>query len=475
MAPRRRTSLQMVGMALVATAAAALVPVGPGAGAASGDVTPVLVRDVWPGTFGSAPNELTVAGGNLFFSATHPTYGRELWMTTAAGTTRMVRNLVADTGGRAGSSPTHLTAVASRLFFLADDASQDTELYVSDGTAAGTRRVEELNPFGDATVAEMTAVGDTLYFVLTDPHTFAHALWKSDGTAGGTHVVHNFVQVQDPGPEDLVEMGGLLYFSAFRDPVGPAGGRYLYKSDGTAAGTVPVKRVNLVPDDVTAVGDRLYFSALLAGNPSDSELWTSDGTAAGTHLVRNINPTVGQGSDPQQITAVGGDGMLYFTARDSGGDREVYKSDGTTAGTRRVRNIRAAGSSFPGNLTDVNGVLYFTAQNDDFRIELFRSDGTFAGTKQVPPSYAVGSSSPHDLTAFGDLLYYGAKANATQDQLWVTDGTVAGTRAVGQASTSNGASPGDMVAFNGTLYFRDGTEGPDFPQGSELYKLTIEP
>lgn len=442
--------------------------------AASGDLHLTLVRDISPGFPAGAPSDLEVAGGNLYFAATHPSYGRELWMVTSGGTVKMVRNLVADPDGFAsGSIPSHLTAVGSRVFFLANDGTQDEELYVSDGTAAGTRRVEELNPFGDADITEMTAVGDTLYFLLDD--TFGrNELWKSDGTASGTRRVYKWTQVQDPDPHDLTEMGGSLYFSAFRDTGTGAAGVYLYKSDGTTAGTMPVKRVNLVAQGLTAVGDHLYFSGLVAGNSSDAELWTSDGTGAGTHVVRNIVTTAGVGSSPQQITPVGNAGMFYFTAQDGAGDRELYKSDGTAAGTRRVRDINASQSSNPKYLTDVDGKVFFNAFIGN-RLELFVSDGTFAGTKQLPTSSPLGTTNPQELTAFGGRLFYRGFTDATHDQLWTSDGTAAGTRAVGPVSPSNDVSPGDFAVFDGALYLREGSGPPADAFGAELYKVTVEP
>lgn len=434
-----------------------------------------MVRDLSPGLPGSTPSDLEVAGGNLYFAATHPDYGRELWMVTSGGSLKMVRNLVPDSDGFArGGLPSHLVAVGSRVFFLANDGAQDEELYVSNGTAAGTRRVKELNPFGDAGITEMTAVGDTLYFLLDD--TFGHnELWRSDGTASGTHRVYKWTQVQNANPHDLTEMGGLLYFSAFRDTGTGAAGVYLYKSDGTTAGTAPVKRVNLVAEDLTAVGDHLYFSALVAGVSTDAELWTSDGTGAGTHLVRNINTTAGHGSDPEQITPVGGAGMFYFTAKDTSGDRELYKSDGTAAGTRRVRDVNPGGSSDPKYLTDVNGKVFFNAFVGS-KLELFVSDGTFAGTKQLPSSSPSGTTNPQELTAFGGRVFYRGFTDATHDQLWMSDGTAAGTRAVGPVTPAGGdLSPGDLTVFEGALYLRDGSGPPADAYGPELYKVTIEP
>ena len=81
--------------------------------------------DINTGPFGSNPAGFANVSGTLFFAAqfgepfTSGQRGRELWMSdgTAAGTVE-----VADIfPGAAGSSPKLLTAVGGRLFFEAND------------------------------------------------------------------------------------------------------------------------------------------------------------------------------------------------------------------------------------------------------------------------------------------------------------------------------------------------------------------
>ena len=82
------------------------------------------------------------------------------------------------------------------------------------------------------------------------------------------------------------------------------------------------------------------------------ELWRSDGTRAGTVLVKDINPDA-YDSDPSSLTGVGG--RLFFTAEDGIHGRELWKSDGTEAGTVLVKDIQpgAAATSDPSSLTGV--------------------------------------------------------------------------------------------------------------------------
>src|SRR5688500_15597484 len=96
------------------------------------------------------------------------------------------------------------------------------------------------------------------------------------------------------------------------------------------------------------------------------ELWKSDGTAAGTVLVKDINPSTafGGGSSPFELTAVGG--TLYFTAFDGVGGINIalWKRDGTAAGTVMDAAINPGPArSDPRNLAFVNGSLFFSADD----------------------------------------------------------------------------------------------------------------
>src|SRR4051812_13248349 len=100
----------------------------------------------------------------------------------------------------------------------------------------------------------------------------------------------------------------------------------LWKSNGTAKGTVAVKGgFNDRPFSLTDVNGTLFF---LAGSTSISqtELWKTDGTAKGTTLVTTL--TVGFGYvDPQSLLSF--NGRLFFTVRTDGTGRELWSSDGT--------------------------------------------------------------------------------------------------------------------------------------------------
>ena len=123
------------------------------------------------------------------------------------------------------------------------------------------------------------------------------------------------------------------------------------------------------------------------------------------------------------------DNAVFFSAFDRTSGFELWKSDGTEAGTVRVKDINpGASGSIPGGFTVFNNALYFSAFDATSGFELWRSDGTEAGTVRVKDiNPGPGGSSPFGFTISNNALYFSADDGTNGFELWKSDGTEPGT------------------------------------------------
>jgi ELWxxDGT repeat protein len=303
-------------------------------------------------------------------------------------------------------------------------------------------------------------IGSTYFFPANDG-TNGTELWKSDGTEAGTVMVKNIrAGASGSSPSKLTVVGDILFFSAY-DSVN---GGELWKSDGTEAGTVMVKDIrtgvdedddplSASPDDLIAFGSSLYFAA--DDGTNGEELWKSNGTEAGTVMVKDIL-TGPSGSSPDNMMVAGG--TLFFTATDGTNGDELWKSNGTEAGTVMVKDIvTGPDGGDPTKLTAVGSNLYFSANDTGAGgsgRELWKSDGSTEGTFLVKDIDTSGDGSPSDLTAVGSTLFFAAYDVTNGWELWKSDGTSDTTVRVKDIRPGTlGSNPYYFKAFEGKLYF----------------------
>ena len=180
-------------------------------------------------------------------------------------------------------------------------------------------------------------------------------------------------------------------------------------SGGTGTLTM-VKDIN--PSGSSSLQYIISLGSILLLGSSDGingrELWKSDGTDAGTVMVKDINTIPGENSNPSQFVVMGG--IAYFRADDGINGPELWKSDGTPGGTMMVKDINTVyGGSFPENLTVIGSTLYFSADDGINGGELWKSDGTEAGTVMMADIIpGVQGSSPKELIVMGSSLYFAA-------------------------------------------------------------------
>lgn len=368
-----------------------------------------------------------------------------------------------------------------RGFHIFEDSvffNTDAGLWISDGTATGARLLtptpEDANIFIDSIVRLGGAV---IAYVRGWPY---YGFWEIDKTKG---LISQRISSRNAEFGVIASIGNSLYFSSRDNFFGPNVNIELWRSDGTESGTFQAADIwpgdrseeSSDPRGFTVLGGNLLFTA--NDGTHGFELWRSDGTAAGTAMVADINPgNVGSvhfwpyGQQPVI------QGSIYFAATDGESGYELWKSDGTSAGTKRVADINpGSNGSSPRELTVVGETLYFTAFSQG-GYGLWKSDGTEEGTQLVSgidkPQFNIYRSEPRYLTAVGDSVFFTAIGNLnTGRELWKSDGTAAGTKMVADIFPgSTGSEPRDLKLVGNTLYF---SAKSDLTSGRQLWALDV--
>jgi ELWxxDGT repeat protein len=422
-----------------------------------------LLKDINP-TTGSIPRPELSYNGWMYFSAEDGVHGRELWKTdgTSANTV-LVKDIYP---GATDAEPSGLVVFNNKIYFEAKDPVNGSELWVTDGTEAGTVLFKDINPgIGNSNPFPIfISNGSILFFANDGVH--GKELWKSDGTVLGTTLLKdiNVGSGSSATTWAFNAIGNTVFFPAY-DGAADQGfhGTELWKTDGTAAGTVMVKDINptihpsdqyagSMPSDMINWNGILYFRA--NGAKDNSEVWRSDGTEAGTYLLKEINPGLSgltSGSAPNYFSIV--NGMLLFEATDLTSGFELWKTDGTEAGTVMVKDIYLAGGSSPTRLRVMGNNVYFAATDPVNGRELWKSDGTAEGTILVKDIYAGPTDSyPWCHSVISNRLYFNADDGINGTEMWVSDGSEAGTHMVQNLAPGNEISnPAGIWTINGKL------------------------
>lgn len=301
----------------------------------------------------------------------------------------------------------------------------------------------------------------------------------------------------------FVKLNNSFYFAGGDD----ANGIELWKSDGTAEGTLLVK--DIIPgatgsnvQNLIEYNGKIYFCATDIVN--GAELWVSDGTADGTKMLKDINPnrvgTGNPGSSPRQFTI--SNGILYFIVSINSYNSAVWRTDGTAEGTTQVLGGINTGLKL---LKTVGNKLYINGES--YNGALYASDGTVAGTKKLtideygqiesitvvnnelvfatkysngqkwrvyklnPINDALtliksfeattyGNIELDNITAVGSSFFFSIRtdngSSVYTDDLWKSDGTPGGTIVLKSFPWSRFSSNSQMqnfVALNGKLCF----------------------
>ncbi|MBC7936604.1 MAG: hypothetical protein H7Y86_14735 [Rhizobacter sp.] len=205
-----------------------------------------------PGTAGS---NYAVLNNKMYFSGFDYTNGSELWVTDGTGPgTHMVINMRADAGGVLNSgAPMAMTVYNSKIYFSAADDTHGQELFVTDGTAAGTTLVKDMWPGPDNSLPYQMVIHNGLLYLLNN---YNREMWKSDGTTAGTQLVATAPESARFG----AVWNNKIYIISNTN-------QYLWQSDGvsatigyaTATNTAALIGIYATDAGLTAYNSALYF------------------------------------------------------------------------------------------------------------------------------------------------------------------------------------------------------------------------
>jgi ELWxxDGT repeat protein len=413
-----------------------------------------LVKDINLGVINNSfPSYLTNHNGKIYFRAgngeSHKLYESD---GTDAGTF-----LVGPTENSAGVI-WNLISYNGSLIFSYDDGINGSELWISDGTNAGTMMLLDINPGSLGSQPEYFTICNGLLFFQASNPTRTQGLWVSDGTTLGTQMVGN--QYSQPFSSiKFLSFNNKIYFS------GNTGTGYgMWESDGTDAGTFIVKTGNIGSSGGSygVIGSKFYFSS--GDGTNGYELWESDGTDAGTVLLKDINPGA-LGSNISNIFT--SNNKIYFSAEDGVNGTEIWVSDGTASGTELLKDVFVGISgSNPESLIELNSEMYFFAFNGTAS-QLYKTDGTAAGTILIQTLDGVGYVQ-YVYEMNGKIYFPGSSTFGGAGNLYESDGTEAGTFQIAPFITSEVPTYSNFLNYNSELYL------PAYfgNQGVELCKYT---
>ncbi|MBL7717312.1 MAG: T9SS type A sorting domain-containing protein [Flavipsychrobacter sp.] len=233
----------------------------------------------------------------------------------------------------------------------------------------------------------------------------------------------------------------------------------LWITDGSSGGTQMLMQFaihdSVRPTGLIKVNNEIYFFA--DDGVHGQELWKTNGTQAGTLLVKDIKPGPGSSINWKQpiekhlrynIQAL--NNKMYFIADDGVSGGELWSSDGTASGTTLFYDFYPGpgGGTFPQqNLVATTNKIFFTAttySGTDTFNALQATDGTLANTIVVFDSVYIDDLR---MIAFNDKVIFGPQQ--LTENTYISDGTPSGTHIIFPGE-SNG---GEIAVVNNTAYF----------------------
>ena len=299
-----------------------------------------------------------------------------------------------------------------------------TELWKSDGTAAGTKlRVQGHHPGpGASALSNPTAVGQTVFFTVADGERQEFVGHRRYGVRDADAPGRRLPRLQD-GLVQMTAAGSAPCSSPIPTP--PAGSR-----SGRVTGPPPGRYAELhdfsghrLPGLHPLHGRRRRRLLLRGRGGRDAAVVAERRTAVGTVRLADVAPSRRQPGLAGDITVEAGPSTSTRTTAST--ESSCGAATGTAAGTRMVRDVNPGpADSWPRQITVAGGRLHFSADDGRHGEELGpatapqRARG-WSATSTPRPAGGAGLGrrrvpvNPSHLTAVGDAVFFVADNSTT--------------------------------------------------------------
>jgi trimeric autotransporter adhesin len=329
--------------------------------------------DAYPDIFG---NEFVQLDDKFIFVASPTdTINWELWVTDGTDNgTKMIKDIKTGKGLFDRSSlPQGLTKIGNTVCFAAIDDNHGYELWVTDGTANGTKILKDIFPGSGSSFLyyhiNFIPMGNQFIFIAYDSD-YRGQLWISNGTEEGTKMIVEIEKEPNESVsiENRTDVNGVFYFQKNFFNLGTLlyDSAQLWKSDGSVNGTLKVTDLNkeFYIKSFVSYHSGLHF---MQANSNKNELWKSDGTKEGTYKISQFQ--IPEKSTDKLFVL---NDNIYFAALDSDHILKLWKSDGTSNGTFPVENWNETKITSISNITLFKDGIYFSSSHQDYGTALFK-------------------------------------------------------------------------------------------------------
>lgn len=432
---------------------------------------PVLVLDIAPGNTNAFPtnaSNMVSFGENLIFTASTNDYGLELYISDgSASGTKLLKDI---NPGSSNSGIRKLYAAKNYVYFFANDGVHGKEVWRTDGTTEGTVMIKDIIPGSSDGIYEsfdkIAEVSDSAFYFISSPAN--RGLYMTNGTEDNVFLIKHTDDLKDV----LGTNGGNLYFTEYY-----SGGNYvasLWKTGLNGTGTTKLKESNVsftgIHDFFATIGDEILYVMSTPGE--GTEIWKSNGTPAGTSLLKDIVPGNGSSVSVTWSTFYKWKNEVYFNVFPGSAGQELWKTNGSDTGTVKVTSLPDRPTNLPSgagrlNMAGLNDKLIFTIYSQTSGRDIWVTDGSELGTQLLMDQSNSSFYAPTGFINYKDKLYISASSVANGKELYSTDGTLSGTVQISDLNPgSNSSTPERLTVSNNKLFFDAYTSS----KGYELYK-----